>query len=320
MDYIKIKGIDKPVSKLIMGTAWFAQDHKDEIFAMLDRYIAAGGNVIDCGRYYGAGKAELILKEYLDTRQNRDDLIIIDKCCHPIITPDGAHHSDYWRVKPDLITEDLFYSLYHVGVDYFDIYLLHRDDETVPVEDIMDRLESHYNEGLIKAYGVSNWSLDRVKAAYEYCQSKSYKGFAVNNPSYSLATVVKPRWKTCIYADEEYASWHKDTDITLISWAAQGHGFFADIYPKDGTAPIDIQEAFFTDDNFEKLERCKVLGEKHGVDSINIALAYVMCSEINPGVVIGSRNVDEFESSVKTLDIKLGQEEMDYLSLKSDSI
>lgn len=319
MEYIDIKGLNKKASKLVMGTAWFSQDLKEEIFAILDDYIEQGGNVIDCGRYYGAGQSELILKEYLDARGNRDDLIIIDKCSHPIITPNGQHHSDYWRVKPDLITEDLHYSLYHVGVDYFDIYLMHRDDESVSVASLMDRLEQHHSEGLIKAYGVSNWSLERVQEAYEYTQKMNYKGFAVNNPSYSLAHVEKPRWVGTIYADDAYAQWHKNTDLTLISWAAQAHGFFADIYPKDGSAPQDIQDAFFSEGNFERLARAQELGEKYNVDSINIALAYVMCQDLNLGVVIGSRNTDEFHSSIRTLDIKLTPAELAYLDLKADS-
>ncbi|MEI3293949.1 MAG: aldo/keto reductase [Thomasclavelia ramosa] len=50
------------------------------------------------------------------------------------------------------------------------MYLLHRDDPSVPVNEIMDRLEQHRQEGLITTYGVSNWELDRVQAAVEYCQ------------------------------------------------------------------------------------------------------------------------------------------------------
>lgn len=143
MEYIKVKGFDKPVSRLIMGTAWFGigKDVREEIFSMLDLYLKDGGNVIDTGRFYGAGQAELILKEYFDTRNNRDQFILLDKACHPFITPDGKHHPEYWRVKPDLITHDIHDSLYRMGVDYFDIYLLHRDDENVPVGPLMDRLE-----------------------------------------------------------------------------------------------------------------------------------------------------------------------------------
>ena len=46
MEYINIKGLDKPISKLIMGTAWFNPAFEEEIFTMLDQYVAAGGTVI----------------------------------------------------------------------------------------------------------------------------------------------------------------------------------------------------------------------------------------------------------------------------------
>ena len=54
MEYIKIKGLDKPVSRLIMGTAWFNVEYEEEIFKMLDLYVEQGGTVIDTGRFYGA--------------------------------------------------------------------------------------------------------------------------------------------------------------------------------------------------------------------------------------------------------------------------
>lgn len=318
MEYLKVKGIEKPVSKLIMGTAWFDPSFEDEIFQMMDTYVEAGGTVIDTGRFYGIARSEKILKNWLDARNNRKDLVIVDKCCHPIITPDGGHHPEYWRVKPDLITDDLHYSLYHTGCDFFDLYLLHRDDPQIPVADIVDRLEAHRNEGLIGAYGFSNWELDRVQEAVDYCEKKGYQGISVNNPSYSLAKVRKTRWPGCVYADDTYAQWHEGKDVTLFSWASQAHGFFADIYKRDGSAPKDIQEAFFYDDNFERLRRAQELGAEKGVDSINIALAYVLSQPFPVGAIIGSRSRKEFESCVKTLDVKLSPAERDYLCLKSD--
>ncbi|MNO99614.1 General stress protein 69 [compost metagenome] len=318
MEYIKVKGIEKPVSKLVMGTAWFAPDFEDEIFKMLDVYVEQGGNVIDIGRFYGIARSEKIVKKWLEARNNRKDLIIIDKCCHPIITPDGVHHPEYWRVKPDLITDDLHYSLLHTGCDYFDLYLLHRDDPKVPVSEIIDRLESHREEGLIGAYGVSNWELPRVQEAMEYCESKGYQGLSVNNPSYSLAKVRVTRWPGCVYADDAYAKWHQGKDITLFSWAAQAHGFFADVYPRDGSAPQDIQAAFFYDDNFERLKRAQEIANEKGVDSINIALAYVLSQPFDVATIIGSRSRKEFDSCIQTLDIKLTSAELAYLNLETD--
>lgn len=324
MEYIKIKGLNKPVSKLIMGTAWFNVEYEEEIFKMLDLYVEKGGTVIDTGKFYGAHyqgdhacESERILKKWLDTTGKRDQLVIMDKACHPIITPNGVHHPEYWRVKPDIITDDLHYSLLHTGCDYFDIYLLHRDDPSIPVGDIMDRLEQHRLEGLIKTYGVSNWEQDRVEAAIKYCEEKGYQGLSVNNPSYSLAHVVKTRWPGCVYADDSYASWHKGKDITLFSWAAQGHGFFADIYNEN--APQDIKNAFFTDENFERLARTKILGEEKGVPSINIALAYVLDQDFDVCAIIGSRDRHEFDSCLDALKIKLTESEINYLSLKTDN-
>ncbi len=324
MEYIKIKGLNKPVSKLIMGTAWFNVEYEEEIFKMLDLYVEKGGTVIDTGKFYGAHyqgdhacESERILKKWLDTTGKRDQLVIMDKACHPIITPNGVHHPEYWRVKPDIITDDLHYSLLHTGCDYFDIYLLHRDDPSIPVGDIMDRLEQHRLEGLIKTYGVSNWEQDRVEAAIKYCEEKGYQGLSVNNPSYSLAHVVKTRWPGCVYADDSYASWHKGKDITLFSWAAQGHGFFADIYNEN--APQDIKNAFFTDENFERLARAKILSEEKGVPSINIALAYVLDQDFDVCAIIGSRDRHEFDSCLDALKIKLTESEINYLSLKTDN-
>ncbi|MCD8138702.1 MAG: aldo/keto reductase [Planctomycetaceae bacterium] len=320
MEYITVKGVDKPVSKLIMGTAWFDPSFEDEIFAMMDLYVAEGGTTVDCGRFYGIARSEGILKRWLDARGNRRDLVIIDKYCHPIITPDGAHHPEYWRVKPELITDDLHYSLLHTGCDRFDLYLMHRDEPTTPVAAFMDRLEMNREEGLIGAYGVSNWELPRVEEAMDYCRKKGYSGIAVNNPSYSLATVAKPRWPGTVYADDAYARWHKEQDIALFSWASQAHGFFADIYPRDGSAPKDIQEAFFSDGNFERLKRAQELGKQKGVDSINIALAYVLCQPITVAAIVGSRSRKEFDSCLRTLDLKLTLQELTYLSLESDSL
>ena len=320
MEYVNVKGLDRPVSRLVMGTAWFGigADVRDEIFKMLDLYVAEGGNVIDTGRYYGAGRSEGILKEWFDARDNRDELIIMDKACHPIITEDGVHHPEYWRVKPDIITDDLHQSLLRTGCDHFDLYLMHRDDPNVPVGDIMDRLELHRQEGLIRAYGVSNWEIDRVAEAVAYCEEKGYQGISVNNPSYSLATVMKTRWPGCVYADDAYAQWHKGKDVTLSSWAAQAHGFFADIYGEN--APQDIKDAFFSEDNFEKLARCKKLAAHYGVDSINLALAYVMCQPFDTVAIIGSRSRTEFDSCIQTLSLKLTPAELAYLSLQTDEL
>lgn len=323
MEYIHVNGIEKPFSKLVMGTAWFHPDQEDVIDEMMDAYIQAGGNVIDCGRYYGVGAcAEKLLKRWLDRSGYRDKVIIIDKACHPIITPDEEHHPQYWRVKPDLITEDLYYGLFHTGCDYFDLYELHRDDPSVPVGEIMDRLEEHRKQGLIHAYGLSNWELPRVEEAMEYCKKKGYQGVSVNNPSFSLAKVPHPRRPGTVHMDEDQVVWHeKHPEVALLSWASQAAGFFVEgLYESKETTPQWIQDVYFSETNFERMKRAKELAAQKGVESVNIALAYVLCRDFPVAAVIGSRNKKELDSCIRALDIKLTKNEIDYLCCKRDTL
>lgn len=321
MRYIQVKGMEKPVSRLIMGTAWLRAEEEELAHELFDLFTANGGNMIDTGRYYGKGtgiaQAEGIVARWLHKGDNRQKVYVMDKCCHPFIGKDGRMRNERWRVSPEFMEEDLLYSLDNMGLDYFDIYELHRDDPGVPVPVLMDQFESFYRNGLIKAYGVSNWQQDRVAEALEYCSRMGYRGLSCNNPSYSLATVRVSRWVGCIYADDAYARWHKDKGLALFSWGAQGAGFFAGIYGEDASA--NIKEAYFTEENFEKLARCRELGEKKGVDSINIALAYILNQEFPVAAVIGPQSAKELESCIAGGDLLLTRQEVDYLALRADS-
>jgi aryl-alcohol dehydrogenase-like predicted oxidoreductase len=320
MKMLQVKGLDRPVSELWLGTSWFAPEYEKTIYSLLERYIDLGGNVIDTGKFYNGGKAETILAKWLKEAGLRDKIMMTNKACHHYVDSNNVHHPEMKRVKPQYITEDLESSLKKLNVSYIDIYLLHRDDPEEPLAGLMDRLEKHYKEGKIKAYGVSNWSLQRVQEAIDYCKQMGYQGLSINNPSYSLATVKKPRWVGTVYADQEYAEWHKGKNILLASWASQAAGFFADIYKKDGSTPQDIVEAYFSDDNFEKLERCKELAKIKGVEPINIALAYVLNQDFPVAAIVGPRKVEELLSVVKVLDIQLSSEEIDYLALNASRL
>ena len=167
-----------------------------------------------------------------------------------------------------------------MGVDYFDLFLLHRDDVSVPVGELLDVMQEHKNSGLIKAYGVSNWSTDRIDKAMVYTAKKGYDGIALNSPSLSLAKAVQNRWQGVVYADDEYISWHEKTQLPLFSWAAQASGFFyfAGQYKRKDFPNTDIARVYYSQNNIERLKRITALAKAKGgnVEPTNIALAYVL--------------------------------------------
>lgn len=227
MEYLKIPGLHKPVSKIIMGTGWFTPQYEQDIGQLLDFYVAQGGNAFDTGRFYSGGQSEALFSRWLRGHMDRrDQFVITSKACHHYVDENNVHYPEHSRVSPEHIAEDLEHSLALQGQGYFDIYMLHRDDTTVPVADLMYCLEYYRNEGKLLCYGVSNWSLVRIRQAISYCKEKGYQGPTVNSPGFSLATVTTLRFPGAVYADEAYIHWHRSRNMAVLAWGAQAAGFF----------------------------------------------------------------------------------------------
>lgn len=315
MKYCAIPHLDKKAAALFMGTGWFAPEQEPLVFSLLDAYFAAGGNAIDTGRFYSGGKTEGVITRWLESRAmqaKRDSFILVNKACHHYVDADNVHYPDQSRVTPAHITEDLEYSLETMKQNYFDIYLLHRDNPEEPVQGLIDRLERHRLEGKISVYGVSNWQLDRVAEAQAYATARGYPGISLNNPSYSLATVTTSRWAGCVYAAPKDIEWHRIRNIAVLAWGPQASGFFAEAF--GGAPPEDIRRTYFAEINQEKLRRCKILAREKGVSATNIALAYVCCSPLPVMASVGPRTLRELEECLAVFNCTITPEEAAWLN------
>lgn len=290
----------------------------DSIFKMLDAYTEYGGNVLDTAGIYNLHKSEQVLALWLKARRNRSDLVILSKCCHHYVDEQGQHYPDQKRVKPEIIIQDLQDSLTSMQVDYFDIFLLHRDDPAVSVNELMDVLEEQKSAGLIKSYGVSNWSIERIEAANRYCAAKGYAGIAANSPGFSLAKVNESRWVGCKYADDRYLRWHQKTQLPLFAWAAQASGFFNGMYTPDNIPNQEIARVYYNEENWERIRRAGQLAARKGrqYTANHIALAYVLNQPFPVCAIIGPQNAEQLLASLRALDIRLDRPELLWLNMK----
>ena len=142
-------GQDASFSRIVMGAGSFGSlIDKDTSFRMMDRYMEAGGNAFDTGRVYicwvkdGASKSEKTLGQWVNSRGVRDQVKICTKGGHP-----EWRNFYYSRIHPECIEYDLLTSLAVLNTDYVDVYYLHRDNENVPVSEIMDALDEHVKAG-----------------------------------------------------------------------------------------------------------------------------------------------------------------------------
>lgn len=326
MNYINVKGLTTTVSRISFGTATSTLEKEEEIHSMLDYYVSMGGNYIDTARFYGRGSGiqhtEELLSRWLEKDENREKVVIQSKCCNTYISKKGTIN-DYFRVSPAHMRDDIMFSRDHLGVDCIDIYLMHRDDPSVPVEAIMDTFEEFKLKGWIKAYGMSNWTLPRFIEAYEYCEKMAYQGPSVYSPFFSLVEINTPWYYRIPPFKESWLPWFEEhPEIVLAAWAAQGRGFFGN-YPQYDPEKADAATkaaVLSNPNNFLRKERAIILAEKKGIRPSQISLQYVLSQKANTAAIIGPRSNKDIDNSINAMDDVLTQNEMDFLTLKVDTL
>jgi len=308
MDYFDFAPLDRWISRLALGSLVFNLEALDNTFAMLDRWRELGGNLVDTAHVYAGGNSERALGRYFAERGGREEIVLLTK---------GAHHNqDRKRVTAEDIASDLRDSLARLQTDYVDLYLLHRDDPSVPVGPIMEALNQHVRAGRVRALGASNWSIPRLEEANAYAEARGLAPFVVSSPHFSLAVPNEPIWPGCEPArDAASMAWYARTQLPLFAWSSQARGFFSGRFTPENRENETVARCFYSEANWERLRRARELGEQRGFSVIQVALAWVLAQEMNVFPLIGPANVAELESCVGALELKLTPEEGRWLAL-----
>jgi aryl-alcohol dehydrogenase-like predicted oxidoreductase len=323
MRYSEISGIDKPVPRVIQGGTMIGSDLDEaESFALLDQVFEMGCNALDTAHVYSKGNSERIIGRWIQDRGLREKLVIITK--------GAAHSEDRRRTTAFDIASDLQDSLARLKTAYVDLYLLHRDDTNVPVEPVMEALNDHIRAGRLRTIGASNWSHQRIEAANAYAQANGLQSFVASSPQYSLADCMEEPWPLClsISGPREAAAraWYTRNQLPLLAWSPLAGGFFSGRFRRDNLQMFGEREwdrvsirSYATEENFQRLDRAGVLAAEKGLTATQIALAYIMNQPMNVFAVVGPSSGKKFGENVEASDIRLTQQEMAWLDLRSES-
>lgn len=312
MRYGTVSGLPQRIARLVLGTATLSTDDRGQAFSLLNEYAEAGGNAIDTAHIYGTnGSSELVVGEWLSRRDRRSDLTVLVK---------GACTNG---CTPELVSKELGESLDRLQTGYADIYLMHRDNPAIPAGEFVEALNDEQRRGRVAAFGGSNWLPSRIEEANRYAARHNLTGFTVSSPNFCLGRWNEPTWVDCYSAsDPATRRWYESHDIALFAWSAQANGFFTGRYTRDDATNQDAAEVarvWFNDENFTRLERARELAGRHGVESTQIALAYVISQRFNSFALIGPHSVDELTSSLQAADLTLTPDECAHLNLEIPS-
>eukprot|EP00041_Stephanoeca_diplocostata_P007068 m.97566 g.97566 ORF g.97566 m.97566 type:complete len:344 (-) comp16710_c0_seq3:400-1431(-) len=314
MDYGKIKGLEKRISRIVFGTLFLhnAEDPK----ALLDAVWSTGCNAFDCAAVYGNGRCEELLGEWLRSCGHPRDEIVV-------ITKGGCHGQEkLWsaNISPSEIRRDLTNSLRSINVAYVDVFMLHRDDPSVPVKDVVDMMHDFHEEGLFRVWGVSNWEQPRLQAAIEYSTSCNKTAPVCDSLQMSLAYPSRPVWPDTQYMRQDARAWYQTSGVAVLAWECLAKGFMtgkwaredgararalhenpetiAHLHPTGDTAAewreLQLVTAYCTEENFERRDRLQIAAKAEGATMSQIALKYVASQPFESFVLVGTSKVAHF--------------------------
>ncbi|MDQ2072208.1 aldo/keto reductase [Haloarcula sp. NS06] len=297
-------GLD--VSELCLGTMnfgsaepWMLNDEA-ESRRILERALDLGINFFDTANAYSNGESERILGEAVDSAR-RDELVLASKVYFDM--HDGPNGSGLSKKH---IIDQCHATLDRLGVDYLDLYQIHRWDEDTPIEETLDALTYLVDEGLVRYIGASTMANWKFQKALYTADIEGYERFVSMQPEYSAVDRHEEANLLPVCEME---------GIGVIPWSPLAGGFLAGKYDRDddlseGRASTDEYTANrFSDENWAVLDEVQAIADAKDATPAQVSLAWLCHQDVVDAPIIGPRTMDHLEENVGALDVDLSDEE-----------
>ncbi len=298
MEYVRLGQTDINVSRITFGTMelgggnafswgtdrWEVKSDEENINLLRTAY-EHGVTSIDTAELYGAGHAEEVVGRAL--RDIRKDCVIATK-----ISP---HH-----LRPKDIRTAVAQSLFRLKTDYIDLYYIHSPNKEIPIEDTMAELTKLKDEGIIRAIGVSNFSLEQLKEAMEFARIDAIQ------PEYHLLHRK---------IEQDLRDFCAEHSISILNFNSLAKGILAGAYHKEGSEVTDFRKnkPIFQPENLRKCEELiqtlREIAEPKGAALSQIAIQWLFLQKGLTSAIVGTQNEKHFLENLKAVDVKLTDEE-----------
>jgi aryl-alcohol dehydrogenase-like predicted oxidoreductase len=280
---------------------FYGQGDEAESQATLARAVDLGINHLDTSDLYGKGENELLLGRFLKGRR-REDLLIASKF-GVIRDPDGPSGSTYDRDldnSPAYARRCCEASLKRLGTDYIDLYYIHRQTDSTPIEEAIEGLAQLVKEGKIRAIGLSEVSPDILRRA------NAVHPITALQSEYSLFArdVEKDMVPLC-----------RELGVAFLAYSPLGRGILAgkitsidDLAPDDLRRKAPMYSAENLPGNLVLVDKAEAIAKRRGATAGQIALAWL---QDKPGVfpIPGTKRVKYLEENAAAVDLVLTEQE-----------
>jgi len=318
-NYRKLGLSELMVSPLCLGTMNFNRDFGEKAAQeLVDHYLAAGGNFIDTANVYGEGTSEEFLGRILKGRRKK--VILATKCrWSEKGYMDNTHITA--GLSPKAINAAVEGSLKRLQTDYIDLYQVHAWDKATPLEETMGALHRLVERGLVRSIGMSNFTAWQLSEAMAVSRLNQWHGFVSGQMQYSL--IVRDIETGIKNVMERHG-------LGLICWSPLAGGMLTGKYvqdkePAEGTrygskSPITtmIRKKLFTDESFKIVNEVISIARAKKILPLQVALAWLLKNPMVTSIIIGPNSLSQLMDNLASLNVSLGDEEMEWLNRISE--
>lgn len=281
---------------------WTADEQ--ESFAVLDAYVAAGGNFIDTADAYMAsapgrsgGESETIIGRWMAARGNRDDLVIATKC--GVMPGLSGLRAETIRAAADA-------SLERLGTDRIDLYYAHKDDPGTPPAETLGAFDELVRAGKVRHVGASNYTAARLTEALAVSDREGLVRFKVLQPKYNLV-------ERDDYEGEPTAIVERER-LACCPYFGLARGFLTGKYHPD-RPPVESPRAERAREHLDRagtgvLDALDEVAAAHGVAPAAVALAWVEAQPTVTAPIASARSVEQLGEILDMVELRLGAEEL----------
>src|SRR6201996_9173335 len=321
MEYRMLGGSGCAVSSLCLGTMTFGVETDETgAHAQLDRFLEAGGTLVDTADVYGDGGAEEIIGHWFASRPPdlTEPVVLATKgrfSSSPSDAPNGA------GLSARHLTRALDASLRRLGRDSVDLYQVHAYDALTPLEETLRTLDGFVRAGKIRYWGLSNFTGWQLTKAVHLARALNVAAPVTVQPQYSLLA-RETEWEIVPAA--------LDAGMGLLPWSPLGGGWLSGKYRRDqqpagatrlGDDPNRGMEAYSrrsNDRTWRVIDAVQKVAEDRGVSMAEVAIAWLTAQPAVSSTILGARTLDQLEANLQAGELRLSDAEIAALHAASD--
>ena len=300
---IRLPGTDLDLYPLCLGGnvfGWSADE--EQSFAVLDAYVAAGGNTIDTAdasaRWlgHGGGESETIIGRWMAARGNRDDLVIATKV---------GKNEGLDNLRPETIARACELSLQRLQTDRIDLYYAHQDHDD-DMGEALTAFDALVGAGKVRHLAASNYSGARLVEALDLQAAQGLSPYVALQPEYNL--VAREHY------ENEYAGLCVERGIGTLPYFGLARGYLTGKYRGGGDAVDSHRKsgamAHHDSRGVRVVDAVADVATEHGVTSAAIALAWLRTRPAVVAPIASARTPEQLVELMTMVDVELSADDV----------